>query len=140
MKHSLRVSFIAFLLIALVSPCLGMMSIAMVTPQAAKELGINLRFKDSGPDAVWVDLEFAPKGQLKEFQHVSLEIEDGDKLLLGYTPLRETRDASGKVTVRFMAGRNYLDKITLRIVSGRSLSREGHDLRLKEFINPEKTR
>lgn len=140
MKHSLRVSFIAFLLVALASPCLGMMSIAKVTPQAARELGLDLRFKDSGPDAVWVELEFTPKGQLKEFQHVSLEIEEGDKLLLGYAPLRDARDASGKVTVRFMAGRNYLDKVTLRIVSGRGLSREGHDLRLQEFIKLEKTR
>ncbi len=139
MKHSLRVSFIAFLLVALVSPCLGMMSIAMVTPQAAKELGLDLRFKDSGPDAVWVELEFTPKGQLKEFQHVSLEIADGDKLLLGYTPLKETREG-GKVTVRFMASRAYVDKITLRIVTGFPSNYSGHDLRLKEFIKPEKTR
>lgn len=140
MKHSLRVSFIAFLLVALASPCLGMMSIAMVTPQAAKELGLDLRFKDSGPDAVWVELEFTPKGQLKEFQHVSLELEEGNKLLLGYAPLRDARDTSGKVTVRFMAGRAYVDKITLRIVTGFPSNYSGHDLRFKEFIKPEKTR
>lgn len=139
MKHALRLAFFAFLLISLVSPCLALMGLAIVSPKEARELGIDLRMKDSGPDAFWVELEFKPEGRFKEFQHVSLEIADGDKLLLGYTALKETRE-SGKVTVRFLAGRTYLDKITLRIVTGFPSNYTGHDLRLKEFIKLEKTR
>ncbi|MCD6051591.1 MAG: hypothetical protein K0Q55_3000 [Verrucomicrobia bacterium] len=139
MQHALRLSFFAFLLVALVSPCLALMGIGWVTPKEAKELGIELRVTDSGPNAHWVELEFKPEGRFKEFQHVSLEIADGEKLLLGYTTLKETREP-GKVTVRFMAGRPYVDKITLRIVTGYPSNYSGHDLRLKEFIKSEKAR
>jgi hypothetical protein len=139
MKHALRLSFFTFLLLALAAPCFALMGIGLVTPKEAKELGIDLRFKDSGPEACWVELEFKPEGRFKEFQHVSLEIADGEKLLLGYTTLKDTRE-SGKIIVRFMAGRAYVDKITLRIVTGFPSNYSGHDLRLKEFIKTEKAR
>ncbi len=139
MQHALRLSFLVFLLVAVVTPCLALMGIGFVSPKEAKELGIELRVTDSGPDAHWVELEFKPEGRFKEFQWVSMEIADGEKLLLGYTTLKETRE-SGKITIRFMAGRAYVDKITLRIVTGFPSNYSGHDLRLKEFIKPEKAR
>jgi len=138
MKRVLRTCLFA-LLLALATPCFALMSIGFVSPKEAKELGIELRVTNSGPDAHWVELEFKPEGRFKEFQHVSMEIADGEKLLLGYTTLKETRE-SGKITIRFMAGRTYLDKITLRIVTGFPSNYTGHDLRLKEFIKPEKAR
>jgi hypothetical protein len=137
MKHALRICFATFLLVALVAPCFALMGIGFVSPKEAKELGIDLRIKDSGPDACWIELEFKPEGRFKEFQWVSMEIAEGDKLLLGYTPLKDTRE-SGKIIVRFMAGRAHLDKITLRIVTGFPSNYSGHDLRLKEFTKPEK--
>ncbi|HEY1170904.1 MAG TPA: hypothetical protein VGH19_05995 [Verrucomicrobiae bacterium] len=137
MKHVLRLSIFAFLMFALIAPCFAMMGLAIVSPKEAKELGLDLRIKDSGPNAVWVELEFKPEGRFKDFQHVSLEITDGDKLLLGYTALKETREG-GKITVRSMISRAYLDKTTLRIVTGFPMNYTGHDLRLKEFIKAEK--
>ena len=42
---------------------------------------------------------------------------EGDKFILGYAPLRETRTDFGAITVGFFAGRAYLDKLTLRVVA-----------------------
>ncbi|MCD6051590.1 MAG: hypothetical protein K0Q55_2999 [Verrucomicrobia bacterium] len=139
MKHVLRICLFT-LLMALATPCFALMEIAWVTPKEAKELGIDLRIAESGPDAVRVELQFKPEGQFKDFQHVSLEIAEGGKDLLGYAPLKEKRSESGKITVGFWVARSYLDKITLRIVAGTGLSYSGHDLRLKEFIKPENAR
>ena len=120
------------------SPCFAMMSIGNVSKEQAKELGMEIRSKPSGPDAVWVELEFKTEGKLNDFSHVSLEIGEGDKLLVGYAPLREKRSSSGSVVVGFMANRAYLDEITLRVVVGVPMNMVGYDVRLKEFVDLEK--
>ena len=83
--------------------CFALMGIKPVSKDDAKEMGIEVRVTDAGPKDAWVELEFKPEGSLKDFSHVSLEIRDGDKLLVGYAPLQDKRTDAGNVVVRFMA-------------------------------------
>ena len=140
MKAIFNLSILTFLLTAASSQCFAMMSIAHVPKERAKELGMEIRAKANGPNEVWVELEFKTVGPLKDFSHVSLEIRDEKKLLLGYTALREKRTDSGSVVVTFMANRAYLEKITLSVVVGKPMDIAGYELRVKDFIEPEKVR
>jgi hypothetical protein len=133
MKTLLNLSaLIAFLAVA--RPSMGMISIDEVTTAKAKQLGIELTAKANGPKEAWIKLEFKPEGPLKDFQHVSLEIRDGDHFLLGWAPLKDKRSASGTVVVGVMANRDFLNKVTLRIVTG-ATDDVGHDLRVKDFFD-----
>ncbi|RYD33085.1 MAG: hypothetical protein EOP86_14200 [Verrucomicrobiaceae bacterium] len=125
------------LLFPLSSPAL--MSIGPLDKATAKQWGIELRVTESGPENAWVELTFAPEGKLEHFAHVSMEIHDGGRLLVGYTALKEYRK-DGKVVVRFMAGRGILDKITLRIVTGDPGNYSGNDLAVKDFLPIEITK
>ena len=40
-------------------------------------------------------LEFKPEGKLAGFNHVSLEIADGEQFQLGWTPLKDERTGTG---------------------------------------------
>jgi hypothetical protein len=117
--------------------CRAEMGVAKVTPAMAKEWGMQVRATANGPNEFWVELEFRPEGRFKNFSHVSLEIQDGKKLLLGYTALRENRTSSGTIKVNFLANRDYLEKVTLRVVTGVAMDRNGYDLRVKEFVEPD---
>lgn len=135
MKTTLNtIVILTSLLVAAVSPCLALMSIENVSKKRAKELGIELRVKAGGPEAAWIELEFEPVGQLKDFQHVSLEIRDGKKFLLGWTPLKARRLNSGRVVVSALANRAFLEHVTLRVVTG-DFRDSGHDLRVKDFVD-----
>jgi len=79
-------------------------------------------------------LEFKPEGGLADFKHVSMEVSDGDKFLLGWTPLKDERLDSGRVIVRVMGNRDFLEKVTLRIVTG-TFGESGNDLRIKDFVD-----
>jgi hypothetical protein len=125
------------LLLVICNPSLGMISVENLTRDRAKELGIELKAKANGPREAWIELEFKPEGQLKEFQHVSLEIRDGDQFLLGWTPLEAKPTGTGSVVVRVMANRAFLGKVTLRIVTG-ATDDVGRDLRIRDFVDLEK--
>ncbi len=137
-----RMAAFALCAALLIAPgrCFALMGIAQVSKEQAKEMGIEVRLTDSGPKDFWVELEFKPEGKLKDYSHVSLEIRDGDKLLVGYAALQEKRTDSGSVVVRFMADRAYLDKITLSIVAGFPTNMTGYELRVKDFVEPGKGR
>ncbi len=98
---------------------------------------MEVRSKAAGPDAVWVELEFETKGELKRITHVGLEMRAGKKLLLS-SLLRDYRPSPGRVTVGFTADRSNLDKFTLRILSDRGLGSVGYELRVKDFVDLEK--
>jgi hypothetical protein len=140
MRTIFNISVLAVLLVVAASPCLADMGIGPVSKAGAKELGLEMRFTANGTNEVWVELEFKAEGKLKDFSHVSLEIGEGDKLLVGYAALREERSSSGSVVVRFLANRAYLDKITLRVVAGQPMDQRGYDLRVKDFVELEKIR
>ena len=137
MKTLVNVSVLAVLLVVAPSRCSALMEIEFVSKERAKELGIELRLKPNGPNDVWVELEFKAEGELKGFSHVSLEIREGDKLLLGWARLREERLDSGSIVIHFLANRAYLDKITLSVVEGVPTAETGHELRVKDFVPKE---
>ena len=139
MKTILRISVLMFLLIAASSQCFALRSIGIVSKNDAKEMGMEIRATPAGPDAAWVELEFKPEGKLKHFRHVEMEINEGDKSLVAYAALRETRSSSGSVVVRFMANRAYLEKMTLTVVVAEPTA-IGHMVRLKDFVELEKIR
>jgi hypothetical protein len=94
-----------------------------------------IRTKANGPNDIWVELEFKPEGKFKDFSHVSLEIREGRKLLVGYAALREKRSSSGSVVVNFIANRVFLEKITLTVaVADVPLGGSGYELRVKDFV------
>jgi hypothetical protein len=145
MKTILNISVLALLLTLAPSRCFALREIAFVSKQEAKEMGIRLEAQGSGPDQVWVELEFKAEGKFKAYDHVELEIYEGKKTLVAYAPLKDERSSSGSIKVRFLADRSYLKKITLSIVVG-DLTEAVYELRVKDFVEvkindaPEKRR
>jgi len=125
------------LLFAASNHCFAMRDIAFLSKQEANKMGIQIRATAAGPDAAWVQLEFKPTGKLKDFSHVELEINDGEKMLVAYASLWEERLASGSIVVRFMANRIYLERVNLCVVAGIDA---GYEIRLKEFVELERIR
>lgn len=140
MKTALNLTLLMLVLLAAPNLCFAEMRIEPVSKERAKQLGMELRLKGGGTNEVWVELEFKAEGELKDVVHVSLEISEGDKLLVGYAPLRGQPSDSGRVHVGFMANRSYLEKVTLRVVTGHPKDMKGHDLRVKDFVELEKVR
>ena len=147
MKTILSISVLAVLLAVAPSPCFAMTEVYHVSRERAKELGMAIRSKASGTNAVWVELEFKAEGRLKDYDpehrnsRVELRIMEGERLLLGYAAMRETRASSGSIVVGFMTDRAYLEKITLWVVVGSGeLSGGAYELRVKDFVEPEKVR
>jgi hypothetical protein len=141
MKSIFNLSILAVFLTLAANPCFAEITIEHVSKERAKALGIEIRLKGNGPREVWVEMDFKAVGELKDFNHVSLEVhegEKGEKLLIGWAPLRGQPDDSGRVHVGFMANREFLDKVTLRIMTGHGLGRSGHDLRVRDFVDLKK--
>lgn len=126
---------LALLILLAPSPCFAMMGLEEVSPQRAKALGMQVRAIAGGPDAVRVELAFEPKGELKDFVRVDLEMHDGGKLLLSATLREEPSQPPGHILVAFAAARADLDKLTLRVVTGFPMDLSGHDLRVKDFVD-----
>ncbi len=140
MKTILNISVLTFLLFAVSSPCFAAWSIGQVSKERAKELGMEIRSKANGTNAVWVELEFKTEGKLKSFSHADLRFSEGEKSLVTAT-LREDRPRPGHVVVSFSADRAYLDKITLWVmVADMMPGGTIYELRVKDFVELEKVR
>lgn len=112
-----------------------MMEITEVSPQCAKEMGIEVRSMAAGPKDVRIELQLAAKGEFKSFSRVDLELRDGAKLLIS-APLREEGDRPGRISVSFAADRTLLDKLVLRVVTSvPALGGTGYELHMKEFVD-----
>lgn len=135
-----RIALVAVLFAAVPSQCLALRSVGIITRQEAADMGLELRATPAGPKAAWLELEFKPMGKLKDFGHVELEITEGEKVLIAYLPLSERRTEKGTVQVRFMASRDYLDKLTLVVVTGHPMNYAGHEIRVKDFVDPKDIR
>jgi hypothetical protein len=137
-----KISVLTFLFIAASSQCFALREIAFLTRKEAKEMGIEVRAKPAGPDAVWLELEFKPEGRLKDFTHVELKMSEGEKSFVFSAALRETRSSSGSVVVTFTASRAYFEKITLSVVmhSPREAGDHIYELRMKDLVDLEKVR
>ena len=133
---------LTILLFAASNHCFALREIALLTKEEAKGMGIEVRAKPAGPDAVWLELEFKPEGELKQFSHVELKMTEGEKSLVVSAGLRETRSSSGSVVVTFTASRAYLEKTTLSVVlrDPREAGDHTYELRMKDFVDLEKIR
>jgi|ERR1051325_2897504 hypothetical protein len=134
MKTLFNIAILTALLAIIPSPCFAMMEIEFISKERAKELGIELRATANGPNEAWIELEFKPE-KFNEYNCVYLDIQDGKKFLMGWTPLRDKRTSSGTVVVNLMANREFLEKVTLTIVTGHVMDYAGHELRVKDFVD-----
>jgi hypothetical protein len=139
MKTTHQLTAVATLLLMIAGICSAMDSVRSISKEQVKELGMEVRSKAAGPDAVWVELEFETKGELANVTHVGLEMWAGKKLLLSST-LRDNRPSPGHVAVSFTAARSDLDKFTLRVLSDQGLGSVGYEIRVKEVVELEKVR
>ncbi len=139
MKTIFNISVLAVLLVVAASPCFAEMLIQDVSKARAKALDMEIRSTANGPDAVWVELEFEAKGELKSFDRANLEIRDVGKFVLS-SSLKEGRSKPGHVVVSFTADRAHLDQITMVVVVGAPEGYTGYKLRVKDFVDLEKVK
>lgn len=125
--------------LAAAGPCFALWEIAEVSPEKAKELGMEVRSQAAGPDAVRVELEFKPEGVLKGFGHVDLRVGPGDPPL-ATAPLQEDRSKPGRVVVSFTADRSRLEQFHLWVMVPEPLGGTAYELRVKDFVGPPKGR
>lgn len=139
MRTKPNIAVFALLLLAASSQCFAMMSVARVSRERAKALGMEIRWKAAGPNAVWVELKFRQEGELKDFaperfSRVELRITDGDKPLVT-AALQMKRPSPKQVIVSFTAARAHLDRIALMVVVGSGLMPGGaFELQVSDFV------
>lgn len=139
----MKIKSIAALLFALFlagpSQCFALMELEDVTKERAKALGVTIRSKLVGTNAVYVWLEFKATGELKHFNHAQLAFTAGERSLS--TTLLPERPTPGSVVVFFSA-----DPVTLRAckvtvaVHLDERTNVGYGFKMKDFIEPEKPR
>ena len=135
--------FITAFLFAAFSPCFAKVDDIQVTKEKAKELGLELRSKPKG-SLVEVEMEFKPEGHFKDFSHVKLEINDGEKTLFRQALLQGARADSGNLVFSMEVDSSLLDKVFLSVCRMDN-DLQGHDevqafeVRVKDFVEPEKS-
>jgi hypothetical protein len=146
MKTAFSIAILAVLLVG-PSPCFAVWEIESVSKERAKELGMEVRSERTGPDRVWVVLEFKTEGELKTFadnelkdrSSVELHIGEGDKPSVT-APLREDRTKPGRIVVGFTADQAQLDKLSLWVKVPGALGGTIYLLLVKDFVEPKKDR
>ena len=130
-----RWSFVALLLCALTQNCFGLRSLATLTPERAKELGVTLRSHPNGESGVRVVLEFKAAGELRGFTHVELEIVTAEGKRVVDAMLRSERSAAGMIEASFSADPAWLARSTLTICTTEGQrSHVGHMIAVKDFL------
>ncbi len=118
------------------SPCPALQEIMEVSPARAKELGVTIRSNPNGESGVRVELEFQPKGVLKNFMRVELEITVAGKRVVD-AMLQTTRAAGDTVTAQFSADPVYLATSALTIVvQDGERTRIGYEFKVNDFLKP----
>ncbi len=117
-----RVASLLILIFLATSRCFALVMIETVSrEQAEKDFGASIRTEAVGTNQVGVRLEFVPKGKLRTFSSVQLEITSGERKLVSATlaPLKQTPET---VVVYFSTDPAYLpgSRLTLyyKISSG----------------------
>lgn len=140
MKTNPAIGLVAIVFFIASNRSYALESIELVTKERAKALGMEIRSNAAGPDTVRVVLEFDPKGELKNYQRVALELHDGGKLLATST-LKEEEAKAGRIVVSFAADRAKLDLFTLKVVTQAGpRTRTGHVIKVKDFVELENLR
>src|SRR5438128_2560717 len=107
MKTVFNLLTVAIFLAVTPNPCFAIWDVVTVSKEQAKQLGMEVRSKASGPNQLQISLEFKVEGNLKEFDGrfkensgVYLRIGKGDNLVMS-AALREDRSKPGRVLVGF---------------------------------------
>jgi hypothetical protein len=147
MKAAFNITVLAVLLVA-PNRSFALWEIAPVSKEQAKEMGMEVRSERAGPNHVRVELEFktegkfgefSPEGKFKDRSRVELRIGEGDNPPVT-APLREDRSKQGRVVVSFTADRTQLDKLTLWVMVPGTLGGTAYQLRINDFVEPDKGR
>ena len=147
MKTAFSLAVLAVLLVA-PGRCFALWSIAPVSKEGAKELGMEVRSTAAGPDQVRVELEFKtegklerfiPGGKFKDWSGVELRVGEGKNPLVT-APLREDRSKPkpGRVVFSFTADRAQLEKLKLRVFVAESDGGTIYELAVKDFVELKK--
>jgi hypothetical protein len=120
-------------------PCFALWGVHQVTPDGAKDLGLEVRSTAAGPDAVRIELEFKTEGALKGFSRVDLRIDEGATSLVT-APLEVDRSRPGRAVVGFAVARASLDRVRLWVMVPESLGGTAYDVRVKDFVEAKKAR
>jgi len=140
MKTMRDLLVLIFLLFASSSQCFAEMMIEDVSKAQAKEMRMTIRSHANGDAGVKVWLEFKTQGKLKEFSRVELRMTVGGKHLVS-APLQASRPTADSVSAYFSADPSYLATSELWIVvDDEPLGGTGYRLKVKEFIEAEKSR
>jgi hypothetical protein len=142
MKTVFNIFVLAVLLVIVPSPCFALWDPVSVSKEEAKKLGLDVRSKAAGANAVAMELEFKTDGNLKNFSRVYLKFGADNTPGLNVA-LREDRSKPGCVVVSFSADRGLVDKLTLTVeVPFRDGGAGGtfYILKVKDFVEPKKDR
>lgn len=144
MKIISQVSALAVLLAIAPSLCFASWSFGPISKERAKALGMEVRSHASGANKVTVELEIKVADGLKmvegwNLSRVELQIRQEEKELVSAT-LREYRPHPEQVSVSFTADRAQLEMSTLRVWVSQGVGGIIHELRVKDFVEPEKGR
>jgi hypothetical protein len=121
------------------SRCFAVVMIETVSrEQAEKDFGASIRAEAVGTNQVGVWLEFAPKGKLRTFGSVQLEIKSGEHKLVSATlaPLKQTPKT---VVVYFSTDPAYLPGSRLTVfykISSGEPPYDGIQFNVSDFIKP----
>jgi hypothetical protein len=135
----LNISVLTFLLMAASSPCFALWSIASVSKEGAKKMGMEVRSTAAGLNQVRVELEFKTDGTFKDFSRVDMRIGERDNPSVT-AALQEDRSKPGRVVVSFTADRGQLDKINLWVMVPELDGGSAYVLRVKDFVELKKDR
>jgi hypothetical protein len=147
MNPIVRFFVVAVLLALSPAPSFALRALGVMSKEEAKAAGLEVRATASGPDAVWVEVDFKTEGDLKGFNPerqgdlVELKLREGEKSLL--TSVMQWKQTSpGRYVVSFLADRKQLEKVVVTIVVGRGLLPDGgaYEVRMKDFVELEKVR
>jgi hypothetical protein len=125
-------------LLAVAGPCPALWEIAEVRPKDAPKLGIEVRATPAGPNNVLVEMEFKLDGELKGFDRVDLLVGEGEKVVTA--ALKEDRSKPGRVVVSFSTPRDRLGHVRLWVMVPGLDGGTIYDVRVKDFVEPEKGR
>lgn len=122
-------------LLIMPSVCFGLWEVAIVDKAKAKELGMDIRYKEAGPNHVRVEMTFKVEGELKQFDRVEVALGEGDNPPFSAT-LRDTRPKPGVVHVEFLAARDQVTKVILSVwVDHSERTRTVYSVPMKEFVS-----
>ncbi len=133
-----------FTVFFMASPCFGLLSLGYVSKERAQEMGLEIRSRAAGPNAVWVEMTFKPVGRLKGFRQPAnynrIELRLSEKEGENSRPLltaalREDRSQSGRITVSLMVDRSQLERASLWVVQ--AIEGSANVIRLREFVDLE---